>query len=290
MLENGSEAVESSSPDLSDEQIDGLLNGDTQSRDIPMKSETNQPPTQDEYTLNVNGKEVKASRDQVLKWAQMGYGYPQKAQEYNQMKAQVEQWATRQQELQELEKKFAPYKEVDEFASKNPDWWTTVQEQYKQKIAQAETNPEIAALKQELQDLKKFREELTTKEKTQAIEQEDQKLAGEVESIRKSFPNLDFDTPDESGKSLEMKVLEHAVNHDIKSFRIAFRDYYHDHLLSKAREEGKELVSKEVQKRTKLGILGESSKPTKGLKVAENVKDKSYEALMREALDELNTN
>jgi hypothetical protein len=71
-------------------------------------------------------------------------------------------------------------------------------------------------------------------------------------------------------------------------FRAAFRDYYNDHLLGKAKEEGKELVSKELQKRTKLGILGESPKPSKGLTVAAGVKNKSYNDLVQEALAELN--
>lgn len=275
------------STDLSDSDIDSLLQGnDTPSRNIPMKSEPE--PQVQEYSFKHGDKEVKAPIDKILHWAQMGYDYPNKAKEWNQTKAQLEAYSKREQELKEIEQKWAPYKQVDEYAAKNPDWWAQVQEQYKQKLAGAESNPEIQALKQELAELKKFRDEYSTEKKTQQVQEEDQKLSQEVESIRKQFSNLDFDTPDESGKSLEMKVLEHAMNNDIKSFRVAFRDFYHDHLLSKAREEGKELVSKEVQKRTKLGILGESPKPTKGLRNAENVKDKSYEALMREALEELN--
>ena len=131
-------------------------------------------------------------------------------------------------------------------------------------------------------------------QKEQSLKQqsEDQTLAKDIESIRKSFSNIDFDTPDENGKSLETKILEHAMGMGLDGskpghFRAAFRDYYHDQLVSLEREKGKELVSKEVQKRTKLGILGESPKPTKGLKVAENVRDKSYEDLVREAREEL---
>lgn len=295
MLENGSQVDSSGSSaggELSDSQMDSLIEGNRESRDIPMRSSPEaQAPEPQTYKLKVDGKTIDAPLEKVLQWAQLGYNYPQKAQEFNQMKARFDEYSQKEQQLKEIEQKWAPYKEVDEYAAKNPDWWNAVQENYRQKMAGAESNADVSRIKQELmqelQPIKEFIEKKQTEEKTRQIEQEDKQLSTEVDSIRKSFPNLDFDTPDEEGKSLEMKILEHAMNNDIKSFRVAFRDYYHDHLLSMEREKGKELVSKEVQKRTKLGILGQSPKPTKGLKVAENVKDKSYEQLMREALEEL---
>ncbi len=282
--------VDSNSSGGSEIDVDALLSTEAPSRDIPMRSEqaaAAAPQTAQEYSLKVGGKEVKAPLEKVLQWAQMGYDYPQKAQEFNTIKTKYEQMAARQQELDQIEQKWKPYKEVDEYAAKNPDWWKQVQESYQQKIAGAETSPEIAELKQELAELQAFKNELSQEKKSQKIENEDKQLAGEVDGLRKQFPQIDFDSPDEEGNSLEVKILKHAMDNDIKSFRVAFRDYYHDHLLSQAREQGKEIVSKEVQKRTKLGILGESPKPTKGLKVAENVKDKTYEDLLREAMGEL---
>lgn len=284
------ETENNESNNLTDDQMDALIEGEGSSSDIPM-SEEGQEPTQEqiqEYTLKVGGKEIKAPLDKVLQWAQMGYNYPQKAQELN---AQQQKWAEEraqwENKIKEYESKWTPYKEVDEFASKNPDWWARVQEAYKQQIAQSESNPEIAKLKEELQEIKNFKQEILSKEESQARAKEDEMLSSEIESIRKQYPNIDFDTPDENGETLEMKVLKHGIENDIKSFKTAYRDYYHEHLVNRAREEGKEVVAKEVQKRTKLGILGESSKPTKGLKVAQNVKAKSYNDLVREALDEL---
>jgi hypothetical protein len=269
---------------MSDEQMDSLLTQEAPSREIPMSAPRPQAAAPQNYKIKVNGKEIEAPLDKVLKWAEMGYNYPQKAAELNQKE---QAFLSRQKQIEELENKFKPYKEVDEYASKNPDWWTQVQQSYQQKIAGAQTNPELQQLKEELQDLKKFRDEYSSEKQSLKTQEEDKKLSGEVESIRKSYPNIDFDSPDDEGKSLEMKVLQHAMDQGIQSFRVAFRDYYHDHLLGKAKEEGKELVSKTIQQRSKLGILGETSKPTKGLKSAENVKNKTYEQLAREALDEL---
>jgi uncharacterized NAD(P)/FAD-binding protein YdhS len=125
------------SNELSDDQIDGLLNETAPSADIPMKAEQAPAQTPQEYSLKVGGKEIKAPLDKVLHWAQMGYEYPQKAQEWNQTKSQLDQYRQKEKQLQEIEQKWKPYKEVDEFAAKNPDWWQQVQAQYQQKIQAA---------------------------------------------------------------------------------------------------------------------------------------------------------
>lgn len=279
--------VENVSADLSDSQMDSLVNSETPSRDIPMNAPA-PTPTAQEYAFKAHGKEIKAPIDKILQWASMGYEYPQKAADLNK---QQQDFAKRQSEFdskyKDVESKWAPYKEVDEFAAKNPDWWRETQAAYQQKMQGANSNPELLQLKQELAEIKQFRDEVLNEKKTIKTEQEDKSLASEVESIRKSFPNIDFDSPDTEGLNLEMRILKHASEIGTQNFRVAFRDYYHDHLLGKAREEGKESVSKEIQKRTKLGILGETPKPTKGLKPAENVKGKSYDQLMREGLDEI---
>lgn len=274
--------------DLSDGQMDMLIEGDNTSREIPMNdAKPAAAAMPSEFEITANGKPIKASWDKIKLWAEMGHNYPQKAQEFNKMKTDYEAMQSRKAELDQLDQKIKPYREIDEYASKNPDWWAQVQQSYQQKLAGAESNPEIQAIKQEFQQFKDFMQTQQSKEKNQKIQSEDSELSQEIESIRKTYSNLDFDTLDENGKSLEMRVLSHAMDKNIQSFQTAFRDYCHDMLIGKAKEEGKELVSKEIQKRTKLGILGETAKPTKGLKVAENVKDKSYDQLMREALDEL---
>lgn len=282
--------------ELSDAEMDALVSGESAPREIPMRAdETPAAQAPQEYSLKVNGQEIKAPLDKVLQWAQQGHSYAQKTAEF---KSQQEAWQKEAEQrdnyYKELEQKWTPYKEVDEYAAKNPDWWAQVQEQYKQKIAGAETNPEVAQLKQELADIKKFIDNSKAEKTAEQIAKEDQMLSEEINSVRKSFSNIDFDTLDESGKSLEMKVLEHAQTMGLDGtkpghFRAAFRDFYHDHLVNKAEEKGKEKVTQELQKRTKLGILGESPKSTnKGFSVATNVRSKSYNDLVQEALSELN--
>ncbi len=283
------------SNEFTDEQVDSLLNGaGAGPREIPMTAEKPQdtsPWKEDSFTAN--GKPVKGTREQILQWASMGYNYPQKAQELN---LKQQEWQRQQQETEakwkENEQKWAPYQEVDKYASANPDWWSQVQSAYKEKLQGAQSNPEIAQLKNELAELKAFRDEYKTEKETVKTQEHDKALSSDIESIRKQYTNIDFDTPDTEGVNLEMKVLKHAMEMGLDGskpghFKAAFRDYYHDDLVNRAREEAKSTATKDIQKRSKLGILGESSKPTKGLKGAEGVKNKSYEQLAQEALDEI---
>ena len=72
-----------------------------------------------------------------------------------------------------------------------------------------------------------------------------------------------------------------------KGFKAAFRDYMHERLVKDAELKGKESAQQEIQRRNKLGLLGTTPTPLKTIQPAVNLKDKSYEELAREALQEL---
>jgi len=262
------------------------------SREIPMTAPPEQPKadpkpqTVQEYEFTANGKPIKAPIDKILQWASQGYDYPQKMA---QLKQQAQEFEQKQQLYQQWEKKYKP---IDEYIQENPDWWNHVEESWNNRTQTAldPNNPlskEFANLKNELGELRKFKEEISNERLNQKRQSEDEKLSTEIKSIRDQFQNLDFDQVDASGKTLEFRILEHAQANGISSFKAAFRDFYHDHLMKLAEERGKEAVQKDIQKKTKLGLLGTSPTPRKGLNDADNVKAKSYEALMQEALDEL---
>lgn len=292
----------------SDQELDSLMNGTQgEGREIPMNDEEaramqGQPPAQEtpppaaaqtprEYELEIRGQKIKATEDKILRWATQGYEAPNKIGELNQKLAGYQQ-------KYESIKQFEKYGSVDEYAAKNPEWWNHVMESYKNRQAQA-SNPndpishELSSVKNELNSVKQFidqakadKEQAMAKETALKVESEDKALDSEIKSIQELYPNFDWNRPDPSGKSLELKVLEYAAQNDIKSFKTAFRDFYHDQLQKVAEERGKESVNKDIQKKTKLGFLGQTSTPKKGISPATNVKNQSYEQLLGEALDE----
>jgi hypothetical protein len=117
-----------------------------------------------------------------------------------------------------------------------------------------------------LAEIKQFKDQILTEKNSVKVQEEDKKLAGEVENIRKSFPNLDFDSPDEDGKTLEMKVLQHAVDNNLASFRVAFRDYYHDSLISRREKKEKNLSRRKFKSVPSSEFWGKPQNLPRGLK------------------------
>ncbi len=276
--------------------VDGILAGiESPSSSVPMNSEPMaQAPAQAspdpkaqtprEYEFKWNGKQIKAPEDRMLQWASQGYDYSQKAENLKAMQAEFEN--TRHQ----CEPKLQRYSEVDEYAAKNPEWWDHVNKSWQERQQALDpSNPvagEIQTIKSELAELKKFRSELV-QEKTAAQQKaEDDQLDSEIAAMRTQHKDLDWASVDETGFSLESRILKHATDNGISSFRAAFRDYNHEKLIEMAAMQAKESAVKERQKAVKAGLMGYSSTPRNGLQ-ATDVKGKSYNQLIQEAMTEL---
>ena len=112
MLEN-EEVQESTAPEThSEEYLDSLADG----VDKPRNSERAMtaapkeaaPSKEEMFEFVHNGKTIKANKDQLIKYAQQGYDYPQRAQKLNQ---QTAKW---NQERADWEKKWGIYKQIAE--------------------------------------------------------------------------------------------------------------------------------------------------------------------------------
>jgi len=134
---------------------------------------------------------------------------------------------------------------------------------------------ELNSLKATVQDLAQYKNQIVT-------QQEDSAYNEELNTIKKQFPKLDFSSPDESGKSLEFKVLEHAKQNGINKFTAAFRDFYHDELMKIKAEEAKEAMVKDKQTKSKLGVVSTSPQPTT-TKTFDH-RGKSYNQLVEEVM------
>lgn len=288
--------------DIADIDADKLL-ADIEgsgNREIPMqqpapaKAEAAPPaPAAQEFEFEYKGQKIKApvTDPKVRTWLQQGYDYSQNTAA---LKKERETWENER-------KAWDPYKRIDEYAKQNPDWWAQVEQAYQARTqgqaganGHAPANPDLQALKGELQELKEFKTTFETQQQQAREQAEDSALDKEVQSIREQFKDLDWATQGEGGLTLEQRVIKHGMEMGLDGskpghFRAAFRDYNHDHLVKLAKESGLASQTKEIQKRTRLGIIGTSPTPKKGITPAEGIKNKSYNDLMREGLEELNS-
>lgn len=248
---------------------------------------------QEQYQIQWNGKTIDADIDRIKQWAQQGYDYAQKMADFkNQQNIAQREFESKRQQY---EQRFKQYEEIDQYAQQNPQWWQLVQQQWQNRASDpsAEINPiisqELSTLKQELNDLRQFKTDLVTKEQQKVQVEEDKKLDSEIESMRKQYSYLDWDTKNERGDNLEFQVLRYANERGINDFAAAFKLYNHDRLVSIAEERGKEASVKSLKKQTKLGQLGKFPASNDKISTPKSVREKSYDDLVEEALSEFSS-
>lgn len=240
------------------------------------------------WELDVNGQKVTPdSAEKAKTWLQLGHNYSQRAAELNKREAE---WQQKLRQAEEHAKRFSLYQEVDDHARQNPQWWEHVQNSFQQR-GQPQVDPSLAPilnpLLERLQGMEGFVQTLQQQKQVEEQQRQDQALEAEIGEIRKQYPNIDLNAVDETGRSLEFRILKHATENGIQSFRAAYRDYLHDKLVEESKAQALAQHSQSQREAAKAGVLGKTQAPTKGLRAVESVRGKSYDALAGEALREL---
>lgn len=272
--------------EMTTEQAESLV-AEAMGDNVQPEVVTEEKPIDYSWTFKHSDKDIKVDwmkdRQKIEKWAMQGYDAPTKIGTLNQ---ELEKWKAKDASYKSLDTK---YGEIDSYVRENPKFWDHVLESY-QSRAQAlsdQSNPltgEISGLKKQLEEAMSYINQDKESKAQLRQQQEDGEYSKELDEIKKVYPKIDFATPDEDGKSLEYKVLEHAQKMGIQRFTTAFRDFYHDELKKIYAEEAKESVSKAAMKNTKLGLLGQTEAPI--TKRSDVVKGKSYNDLERAIIEQ----
>lgn len=243
-----------------------------------------QDPMGQEFEYKANGQMVKEPLSQILKRASMGYHYAQQMEDFNKQKAsfdeQQKQWAP----------KIQLYEQVDKWAQENPERWQQIEQAFQQQNLPAEVDENLAQaltpIQEQLNQFTNFMKDFQTNQEMQRIQAEDQSLNEEVTKVKDQYKDLDWETTNDEGKTLEQEILEHADKNGIPSFKAAFSDLYLPKLLARAKETGKDEAAKRIQQTNKMGILGQTPTPTKAQPQIDPAKY-SYNQLQELALAEL---
>jgi hypothetical protein len=236
------------------------------SQDTQAQTGISEPPSQNtpsqEYEYQANGKTIKEPIDVILKRASQGYNYAQHMQDYKTKSGEVD---SRLQKAVELENK---YSEIDKYAQENPEWNDHLQKTWdsrfdvsgnQQNQDQAQTQQQANIPTQflnEFNDMKSFVENMKN-------ERADQAYQGAVQKVRDQYPDVDFSATDpNTGKSLEQQVLDFAEQNSIGKFEPAFKAFYSDQLIERARTQAKDQMASDIQQRNKAGLLGTSQTPS----------------------------
>lgn len=231
-----------------------------QPEQVAEPQQAEQAPIQ-EFEYSANGKTIKEPLETILKRASQGYNYAQHMQD---LKSQQSEFEQREQRALELEKK---YGEIDKFAADNPEWNDHLHKTWESRFditGQQQTEPSQqqqgvpSQLLNEFNELKSFVENIKA-------ERADAAYQGAVDQVKNQYPDIDFNHTDpNTGKTLEQQVLDFAEQNSIGRFEPAFKAYYHDKLVERARNEAKDQMAGDIKQRAKAGLLGTSQAPAKG--------------------------
>ena len=253
------EEVQSSEP-TPEEMFDNVSETDT-----PQATEEGTPAPEETKERMFEYEALGATRNEpeslVLKRASQGYDYAQKMEALKQQTAELEQRQA------DADARYQKYAHLDDYARENPEWhehWTNAYDQRgvsDQMTEGQQPQVDLSPIKSEIDSLRNDFAGVKDFVNKQQQSQEDGKYWDEVKAVQSEFPDVDLNQSDETGKTLEFKILEHAKSNDIPSFRVAFRDFYHDNLKTRMLEQAKQDLIKADKENRKKGIVGVSNTP-----------------------------
>lgn len=210
-----------------------------------------------------SGKEVEESISDILKRASQGYHYSQRMGE---LKAQEQEW---QRQLAESQAMADKYREIDQYARDNPEWfdyWNSAYQNRGLPVGSPEQmggfDPaQITSLID--QKLAPFQETIQQQKERMELEkrsQEDAALDAQVKATRQEFADVDFSATDiESGQTLEHRVYQFMIDNGVNDFNQAYKMMDYDNILARRVEAAKADLVKQEQMKRRQGIVGETS-------------------------------
>lgn len=294
---------------IDDEDPSSVVNDAADPVDAPVEGEVKAEPavapvktTEPElFDLTVNGQAIRATKDQMVQWAQQGRNYPQAME-----KARTDIRAEVDTEYQAKLNEVSQYKTVDDLAKSDPNWWNYITQQYDlhqsgqapQPIGEGEIpapQPVDPRIQQELQTLRQYQRDTEAKveadraatEAREAKAQDDQ-VTKDINTTREAHKTLDWLTVDTNGHTLEQRVMQHALDNNIGNFQAAFRDMHHESLIKSAQDKFLEKQQKIGQSNRKKGIITRTVTPrqTNSSDPSPDIANKSWHQVEEMALAE----
>jgi hypothetical protein len=223
------------------QQVTDVNNDNPASNEEVVKQEPIEQPADDfdgtKWQLNYKGEFIAPkSREELIALAQKGIGYSKSQEAINQEK----------QRLQETMAQVKPYLELDQRFREDPNLQAHIQKalaEYQQTAANntdpLANNPIVNELYAQVNEIKQFKAQ---QEQSAA----DGELQREIQELKSSFPNEQWDAHDGEGTFLQ-HLLRHAYENNISNLKTAYRDLAFDKTIANVKAEAlKEATSKKT--------------------------------------------
>lgn len=238
---------------------------------------------------SASGKEVEEPLKDILNRASQGYHYSQRMAE---LKSQEREW---QRQLEEQKALADKYREIDDYARSNPQWFEYWNNAYQNRSLGVGGEQEgfdvskIASLiDQKLAPFQETIQQQRERMEREKIAQEDEMLNSQVQSTMKEFSDVDFSATDpQTGSTLEHRVYQFMIDNGINDFNKAYKLMDYNNIITRQTEKAKADLVKQEQMKRKQGIVSETSVKSKPQPQRQNFRGLNPEEFERMQLDYL---
>lgn len=255
-------------------------------------SEPSTEASSEGFVIKHNGKEYSLEDDKFKMYAQKGFDYEQKM---HQLRVDKKLW---EQERKTQESGVEELRKINDYAKQNPEFERMLKREWARIQGGGQVQPESDATRIDTSQLppaiqhqmnaileRLDSQDLALKQRTSA--EKEAKIEGAIEQYKNNYQDFDWKTKDEFGQTLEDRITQHAIDNQIRDFKTAANDMLFEEHMKRAQLKSKEQAGKEIQKQHKLGLGKVTKESVLKTKPAEGIKNKSYNDLAMEALQEL---
>jgi hypothetical protein len=211
----------------------------------------------EEWAINVNGQKVlPKSRENILQWANQGYGYSQKAAELNKQR----------QELEAQKGQYAQYSQLNEAFEKNPSFRNKIIELYQQSqqgTATPQQQAQVGQLPPEI--MQKLQRVDSLESEFQAIkeEKEDKLLDQEIQSLQSKFKDEPWNVDAGQG-TLLFQVLKKAQETGLTNLEDVYKMIRFDHVRANTEAATRKQLADQQAENARKGVVASptSQKPS----------------------------
>jgi hypothetical protein len=237
-----------------------------------------------QWSLKFRGREiVPDSREKLINWAQLGYSYDQRSEA---LKQQEEQIKSRAKQLED-------YERLDQAFQQNPVFKQKILQLYnehllnqgQQGVEQGQegyNGQDLSFIQPVIQQIQNLEKRLSTYESFQA----DNQLNSEVESLKSKYPNVDWVTKDEMGKTFLDEIMEQSYKMGGIPLEMAFRNSYWDIAIQNAKTEALKNSQNQQISNNMRGVV-QNTPPRVSMTPSQkpiNFANKSYDDIAKEVI------
>ena len=216
-----------------------------------------------QFKMKFRDKEiVPPTREQLVNWAQQGYGYSQRAAELN----------TREAALKKLEESTGQYQKLAEAFDANPQFKQQIMKLYQDTISGAaaaqaagdqsgvQANNDILKqiqplIQQAVAPFQQKAQQFDEFQKQMANRAADESLTKEMEALKEKYKEHDWNTEDEGGHTLMWRILNLANDKGLTDPEDGYRLYMFNNVAERSRADALRGEAKRIEEQKRLGVV-----------------------------------